>query len=154
MIRRAERADVAHVWVNMRDEDRTEINAAVGHSHFELHGLALRSNAICYVATKKMAATMNVLPAVIYGAVDEGHGTATLFRFGTRNWPDVVREVIRHARRQFIPELRRRGVKRLEANTLDIPEATAWLRLFGAKKERVYGKNGRDFAVFGLDLTA
>lgn len=148
MIERANGQSVTYVWNHMREEDRTEITAAVGHCSPELRQMCLAQNAIAFVVLKDHE------PVAIFGAESVGHGVARMFRFATPRWPEVVKETIRYSRRVLLPGLQTIGFDRLEANTLDIPEATAWLRLFGAKKERTYGKNGRDFAVYGLSLAA
>lgn len=140
MFRPSTSADFDYVLANLRQDDKVEM-AASGDT---LHG---------YAKSPCVALTIHEgsLPIAIFGATRDGD-VATMFRIATDLWPEVIGQAIRFGRRYMLPKLKECGIKRVEAIHRDIPDATAWLRLFGAKKDRVFEKNGEKFVVFAVDL--
>ena len=107
-------------------------------------------------ASKKitLALRKGTRPVAIFGAVLATPTHAIMFRFATPQWPKAVREAIKFGRREFLPRIWHAGVKRLEAVTLDDPQQTAWLRIFGAKEVDKFLRNGKKFVRFALDAPA
>ena len=148
MVRKSTAEDIAYVAMNIREADGAEIEAATGMSLPD--------------ALKSLDATPNITltlwkgdrPVAIFGALLVNPGEALMFRFATPLWSRAVRDAIKFGRREFLPKLWHAGVKRVEAVTLDLPDQTAWLRVFGAKETEKFLRNGQKFVRFALDRPA
>ena len=141
MFRPSIASDFEYVLANLRQEDQIEMAATGG-------------NFSDFWAQQCVSLTIyeNNIPVCVFGATRDGD-VATMFRLATDLWPEVIGQAIRFGRRYMLPKLKECGIKRVEAIHRDVPGATAWLRLFGAKKDRVFERSGEKFAVFAVDLT-
>ncbi len=149
MIRNATAEDVNAVVWNLRGTDKREIRALTG-MHPE-DAIATLGASPCIAFTVMYEGR----PAAIFGATQTQPGVAVMHRFSTADWSKVVKEAIRFGRREFLPRIwglwGNAKIDRIEAVTMDDPEQTAWLRLFGAKPVETFERNGLPFVRFALD---
>lgn len=147
MLRNTTAEDVAHVVSLMRPEDIRELYLASGKSAVE----AIRD--IGEKPYVSFTLCRDNEPVAIFGATLEPvTGVATMFRFATKRWPEVVREAVRFGRRTVLPMFKESGVKRIQAQALSDSD-TKWLRLFGAKKTGGFVDDaGHHFHMFTLPL--
>lgn len=148
MLRQATAEDVKAVLADLRPEDVKEIWKATGKPALE--AIADLQNKECVAFTIFDGGG----PVAIFGATRGEGGVATMFRFATKRWPEVVRDAIKIGRRVMLPMFKAAGIRRLYAETLADSD-TAWLRLFGAKKTGTrVDKEGNVFNTFLVDLVA
>ena len=144
MMANATMDDIRYVLDHLRPQDRQEIEAVTGQSAEEAIATI---GALPYIAL----VIHQDEPVAIFGAMLRPDKTATMFRFATDSWPTVVREAIKFGKRAFLLRMWEAGVKQLDAVTLDVPEQTAWLKLFGAREDGRFERNGAKFVRFVVD---
>lgn len=145
MIRNSTAEDVTYVVQHMRPEDIKELWLASGKSAVEAVAAIGEQPYVSFTLCKDDE------PVAIFGAtIVPETGVATMFRFATRRWPEVVREAIKAGRRGILPMFAKAGVKKLRARAY-CESDTKWLKLFGA---RYLGNDGTLFRSFELDLAA
>ena len=92
-------------------------------------------------------------PAAIGGFVPVWPGLGSGWIWGTDHWDDVVMEVTRALRRDILPSLDRRGLRRMEVRPMAANVAAIrWLGLVGFRLEAVTPRFGRGDEDFVLDL--
>lgn len=147
MFRNTTPEDVAYVVQNMRPEDVKELWLASGTTAAEAVAALGEKPYVAFTILKDDE------PVAIFGATIDPDGVATMFRFATKHWPEVVREAVKIGRRVFVPLAKEARVKCLVAYPLANSD-TRWLSLFGAKKIGGYMANGHHFHSFSLPLAA
>ena len=90
------------------------------------------------------ARTASGEPAAIGGFVPVWPGLGSGWIWGTDRWDEVVMEVTRALRRDILPSLDRRGLRRMEVRPMAANVATIrWLQLVGFTLEAVTPSFGR-----------
>lgn len=127
MFRNTTAEDVAYVVEHMRPEDVREWWLSSGKPAAQAIAELGEKPYVSFTLTKGDE------PVAIFGAtIDAATGVATMFRFATKRWPEVVREAIKIGRRVVLPLFKEAGVKKLQAfPTYD--SDTRWLAMFGAE---------------------
>lgn len=148
LFRRATREDVDAVLDDIRDDDLAHLIASCGEDAVRVYAHRLVSDAAIAIVL-----CANEEPVAIFGCRLTAPGVADMFRFGTPRWREVLPVAVRFGRREMMPRLRAAGVTQLSAH-MPLDADTDWLRLFGAKLDREYRRNGREMKVFTADLTA
>lgn len=147
MFRNTTAEDVAFVVENMRPEDAKEWWLASGKPAVDaIRDLGEKP----YVS---FTLCRDGEPVAIFGATIEPEtGEATMFRFATKRWPEVVREAVKIGRRLVLPLFKEAGVKRIVAQA-PYGSDVRWLELFGAKTTMGFvDAKGTHFHRFALPL--
>lgn len=138
---------VASIAYNLRQADREELQATMGH---------FDSSAIAAAAVRAslgfIAATDDGMPVAAVGAVRCWPGVWQVGMFATALWPEVALGTTRHVKRWLMPAVREAGWHRAHAFSLaSHAEAHRWLFWLGARVEARlagWGKGGEDFLLF------
>lgn len=88
----------------------------------------------------------------IGGLIELRPHVATLLFFATDRFPSIALALTRFIRQKLFPRVKRAGVHRIEAVSIEgYEEAHRWIEILGLKREaelRGYGKNGETFIQF------
>jgi hypothetical protein len=147
------RPDLTHVVRNMRAKDREEIFATMPSDHEDElvdYGMVLASLRESYTRI----AYWEDKPVAVLGAMEPWPSVCEVWCYGTDDFQKVAFSLTKHIRRNMIPTLLAKGVRRAHCRSLATHTvAHDWLRSLGAKLEderplRSWGKNGEDFILF------
>lgn len=138
---------VGHIAYNLRQTDRDELGAMM--SRFD-------SAVIARAAVKApygfVACADDGVPVACVGAAPWWPGVYQVGMFATAAWPSVALAVTRHVKREWIPGIRKAGVRRAHAFSLaSHREGQRWIELLGGVLEgrlARFGVNGEDFMLY------
>lgn len=142
-------APVLAVARAMRDIDAREVYGRLPEGRAWPHGLAY---AVMQPGPVGEVASIDGVPGAVFGAHLLHEAAASVFMFATSAWPELAAAVHRRALDVIEPELRRRGVHRLECQSLaERRDAHDWLRRLGFEAEglhRAQGRGREDYITF------
>ena len=101
---------------------------------------------------KFQAMLPNGKPAVIGGFSPIWPGLCAGWLWGTADWPDVAIEVTSFVKHAILPQLRDKGIHRIECRPMvGNDDVQRWLKLVGFRKEAVvaqFGQGREDFYLY------
>jgi hypothetical protein len=134
-----------YVVTHMRERDHAEIYALRWDEDPEklVQEMLPVTRAMCWVWER------DGVPVSVQGAVPSRPGVWQVFAFGTDDWPRVVLDMTRLARRFIVPALLRAGFRRCECRALaSHVDSRKWIVSLGAHEEAVleaFGNKGETF---------
>lgn len=150
-IEAATKRDVWQVALHMRERDFAELSGVNPAENREelAHDLAMRFGEHPSI----MTAFHNDVPVCVGGAISPRPGVASLLFFATDGFDKIVFPMTRFIKRTLFPSLRKNGIHRIDAISLDgYALVHSWLETIGLRQETQpllgFGKNRESYVIF------